>query len=265
MRDHAVQGAAPVKGIQADPRPAAHHHLAPVGHVGRIGGKHQVNLDGNVRVQVLRRNHRTAQVEFLLHRPDQMQGGPRAALTSARKVQQRRTARTVIDRGACDALSRQFDHTGGVNHGGADANARSLDRGFAAMARVDANFGRGQNFVLFVWRGGMVGLVHDDARDVALSAAKGHLLRGHRAFADAAHAFDPDQAIRFDLADKKAQLIHMGEDHHRGLGRITRNRGDQIAQTVGAVGQAQGVQLAAQPSRHTFFMARQARNGHQGL
>jgi hypothetical protein len=67
MRDHPVQSAAPVERIQADPRPAAHHHLAPIRHIGGVGGQHQVNLNGNVGVQVLRRHNRAAQVEFFLH------------------------------------------------------------------------------------------------------------------------------------------------------------------------------------------------------
>ena len=76
----------------------------------------------------------------------------------------------------------------------------------------------------------------------------------HSAFAHPSHAFDPDQAIRFDLAHEKAQLVHMGEDHNRGLGWIALDRGDQVAQTVRAVGQAQIIQLAAQPSGNAFFM-----------
>ena len=74
----AVERAAAVEGVEAHRRPAAEPHVAARGHVGRVGGEHAVELDGDVGLQRLRRRDRAAQIEFLLHRKHEMHGRPRA-------------------------------------------------------------------------------------------------------------------------------------------------------------------------------------------
>ena len=92
VRDDAVQRAAAVEGVKADARAAAQPHVAPVRHVGRVGGEHQVDLDGDVGHARLRGDERAAQVEFLLHGEDQMHGRPVVQAGLGKRVRQVRSA-----------------------------------------------------------------------------------------------------------------------------------------------------------------------------
>ena len=88
--------------------PAAEPHVAARRHVGRVGGEDQVELDGDVGQQRLRRGQRAAQVELLLHREDEMHRRPLLhALQRARHLDHHRAAGAVVDRGAGDAGRRR--------------------------------------------------------------------------------------------------------------------------------------------------------------
>ena len=124
MRDDAVQGAAAVKRIEAHPGAAAQPHLAPIGHVGRVGRQHQVDLDGDIGGEGLGQGQCAAKIEFFLHGEGEMDGGAGfAAGQSLGNLDQHSTTGAIIDRGSGDAVTGQVQRLWVIDDGRADADA----------------------------------------------------------------------------------------------------------------------------------------------
>ena len=107
-------------------------------------------------------------------------------------------------------------------------------------------------------------LVGDDAGDIPpLADAKDNRLRRQRLFGHAAEALHPHQAVRLDFADDKAELVHMGKEHHARAADLAGDGADQVAEPIGARVNAKPGQLCRQPAANATLMATQARNEHQ--
>ena len=167
---------------------------------------------------------------------DDMHGRPRHRRHQLpRDLQHHRAARPVIDRGAGNAPVRQFHHIRLVDNRRSHIDPGLQHRFGARKAGVDIDVLIGHDLVFFVLPRRVVRLVGDDAGDVAaLADREDHRLRGKRPLRHAAQPLDPDQAVLLDLAHDQAELVHMGEQHHRGRTFPARDRRDQVAHPVGA-------------------------------
>ena len=74
---------------------------------------------------------------------------------------------------------------------------------------------------------------------------------------------DPDQAVRLDLADDEAELVHVREQHHARARLVALQRRDQIAEPVGARGDAEAVERLGEIPPHAALIAAEAGDQHQ--
>ena len=85
---------------------------------------HQVDLQGNIGLQMRSGRQNAAQVELFLHRPHKMQRRAFAALPRPRQGQQNGAARPIVDRSAGNPAIGQLQHFRQVNHRGSDQHPR---------------------------------------------------------------------------------------------------------------------------------------------
>ena len=263
--NHAVQRAAAMEGIEADRRTAAEGYVATAAHIRSIRGQYEIELDRDIGLQDLRRRQGAAQVELLLYREHEMQ--IRQALYLLERtgeLEDRGTSRPVVDRSAGQAVVRQGDDLGPVDHRGADADAGGLDRVRRGEADIDVEFGIGDDAVFFLRRGRVMALVGEHPRQVpALAHAQQYGLRGQRPLGDPAQPFDPQETIGFNLADHETKLIHVGEQHHARRPRIALDRGDQVAQPVAARCDAEIVEPRTEIASDPILVTTQSGDHHQ--
>ena len=175
-----------------------------------------------------------------------------------------RAGGSIVDRRAGNAVAGEADDLRLVHHRCSYIDAGGERLRSAGKAGVDIELGVRQDPVFLVLRGGVMALVGDDAGNVPpVADAEEHGLRRERLLRHAAEALDPDQPIRLDLADDEAELIHMGEEHDAGIAAVAFERGNEVAEAVGARVDAERFQLCREIPPDAAFMAAEARNEHQ--
>jgi hypothetical protein len=205
MRDDAVQCPSSMERIEADPRPCAQMHVATIDHIGRVGGQHQIDLDGDVRFQILRCDDGPTQVELFLHRKNQVNrwaAGPLGQCISDGQLD--RAAGPIINTGADDPILPNALDTWPVDNGRTDSDAGLFGLRFACKASVNDQVRCADDLILLIRCRGVVRLVGDDAGHVpAFTDAQQHRLGGQRALWHAAKALNLDEPILDNLADDK--------------------------------------------------------------
>ena len=167
----AIQRAAAVKAEQAHRRPAAKADIAACRHVGRIGGKDQIKLDRDVGLECLRRRHRAAQVEFLLHRKDKMQRWPLLCVREgARDFKDHRAPGAVVNGSASDPASCKPRYLWPIDNRRADHHSRGPRFLSRAKTGIDQKILIGQNLVFFLRRRRVMAFVTDDGGHILASA-----------------------------------------------------------------------------------------------
>ena len=153
-----------------------------------------------------------------------------------------RAAGTVVDRGAGDAVRRELDPMRPIDDGGADVDAGGQHLVPAGEAGIDVEVLVRDDLVFLLRRRRVVALVGDDARPVAARRRRRSALPAMAARAPARRpAARPAGSHRLDLAHDEAELVHMREQHDRRRARVALERGDQIAEPVGARRQPEGL------------------------
>ena len=125
MRNRAVQRAASMEAVEAHAGPPPKRNIAARLHVGRVGREHQIELDGDVGLQRLRRGHRAAQIEFFLGREDKMDGRPLAnGREQPRDLDDHGAAGPIVDGGSGDPVPSSVEGVRRVDDGRTDLDAR---------------------------------------------------------------------------------------------------------------------------------------------
>src|ERR1700733_12885549 len=75
MWNSTIERTAAMEAEQAHGRACAQRYIAPCTHVRCVGGENEIKLDRDIRLQDLGRGQRATQIEFFLHRKDEMNCG----------------------------------------------------------------------------------------------------------------------------------------------------------------------------------------------